>query len=576
MLRNILKIAFRNLLKDRFYSFLNIIGLSIGIAASLLILLYVADELSYDKFHEDADRIYRVSFFGKMGNERLNAVVSPAPLAEGLKNHIPEVEAVTRFNTGVILFNHNEEIFKEVNLLYADSTFFDVFSFALLAGNKKEVLKDPYSLVLTKQSAIRFFGEEAVRDGMVIGQLIKSGNDTYEVTGIIENVPHNSHFDFDILVSMSTNQNALSPIWLNMSFYTYVKLNEANKQEEVRSKLRQLVIQYVMPQVAQYMNLPVEDVTEGNVDDNFRFFLQPLTDIHLHSNLLAELNPNSDIKYIYIFSIISTFIILIACINFMNLSTARSTKRAKEVGIRKTLGSARNQLVWQFFLESLILIIIAMLIALGLTEAFREPFNIIAKKNLTFNIFSEPWILGMIVVLTLIITLLAGCYPAIHLTRFLPVEVLNGAMSTGSKKSIFRNGLVIFQFMISIGLVICTIIVYKQLNFIQHKNLGFDKENVIILNNGWDVGEYRDVLKQAYLKNERYHRIRKAESASGTSIAAGDSFIFTEGDRVKHERFGNGVIISIEGQSPNTTATVEFEREGRKKLLLRFAKLKQL
>jgi putative ABC transport system permease protein len=503
MLRNIFKIAIRNLLKDRFYSFLNIIGLSIGIAASFLILLYIVDELSYDEFHKDSDRIYRVSVMGKFGeNEVARMAVSCAPLADGLLKHIPEVETVTRIASGVIIFNHNEEIFKEVNMFYADSTFFDIFNFQLVEGDKKTALKDPYSLVLTEETALRYFGQEALSNGAVLGQLVKSGEDTYKVTGIIENIPYNSHFSFDLLVSMSTYEDALSQIWLNMRYYTYVKLNDGTVPDHLEGSLRHLVLQYVVPQIVQYMNYPGANFTEDNIDNNFKFFLQSLTDIHLKSNLSAEISANGNIQYIYIFSIISIFIILIACINFMNLSTARSAKRAKEVGIRKTLGSDRNRLIWQFYLESFLFIVIAMFLALGLTEAFRGPFNIIAEKNLTFNIFSQPWILGIIVGLIFVITILAGSYPAIYLTRFSTVQVLSGVLYSGSRKSIFRNGLVIFQFMISIGLLICTIIVYKQLYYIQHKDLGFDKENVIILNNGWDVGEFKDVLKQEFLKNE--------------------------------------------------------------------------
>lgn len=503
MLQNIFKIAFRNLLKDKFYSFLNIIGLSIGIAASFLILLYIADELSFDKFHEDADRIYRVSAKGKFGDrEIVTMAVSCAPLAEGMLRHIPEVETVTRITSEVIIFNHNEEIFKEVNVFYADSTFFDVFSFRLYEGDKKTALVDPYSLVLTEESAIRFFGQEALSNGTVIGQLIKSGDITYKVTGIIENIPHNSHFDFDMLVSMSTNEDALSPIWLNMRYYTYAKLQKGIESDRVEGGLRHLVLQYLMPQVVQYMNFPEKNYTEDNIDETFKFFLQPVIDIHLKSNIRSEIKSNGNIQYIYVFTIISIFIILIACINFMNLATARSAKRAKEVGIRKTLGSDRNRLIWQFYLESFVFIVIAMLLALGLTEAFRGPFNTIAEKNLSFNIFSQPWILGVIAGLLFGITILAGSYPAIYLTRFSTVQVLTGAIHSGSKKSIFRNGLVIFQFMISIGLVISTIIVYKQLYYIQNKDLGFEKENVIILNNGWDVGEYKDVLMQEFLNNE--------------------------------------------------------------------------
>ena len=274
MLKNIFKIAIRNLLKDRFYSFLNIIGLSIGIAASLLILLYIVDELSFDTFHKDADQIYRVAVRGKFGEEEVaRMAVSCAPLANGMLNHIPETENVTRVCTGVIIFNHNEEIYKEVNLLYADSTFFDVFSFQLLEGNKKEVLKDPYSLVLTEESAVRYFGQEAFAERSVVGRLIKAGNETYKITGIVKNIPHNSHMDFDMLVSMSTNSDALSPIWINMRYFTYAKLQKNTDPDQLEGNFRNMVMQYVIPQVVQYMNYPGQSFTEENVDENFKFFL---------------------------------------------------------------------------------------------------------------------------------------------------------------------------------------------------------------------------------------------------------------------------------------------------------------
>ncbi len=501
MFKNHLKIAIRHLLKDRIYSILNILGLAIGIAASFLILLYIVDELSYDDFHPDSKRIYRVAAEGKMGeNEVLSMAVTGAPLAEGLKNHIPEVEAVTRLHGTALIFNHDNELYKEVNVLYADSTFFDVLGYSLIEGNPAEVLKDPFSLVLTENSALKYFGSEALEEGRVIGQLLKSDVDTYMVTGIMENVPDNSHLDFDMLVSMSTFQDALSPIWINMSYYTYLKLIPGTNPKSLDNKFRDLVMQYVVPQVVAYMNYPGRNFTEDNIDENFRFFLQPIQDIHLHSNLISEFRANSDIQYIYIFSAVAMFILLIACINFMNLSTARSVQRAKEVGIRKTLGSVNSGLIQQFLMESFLHIVIAMLLALGLTEAFRGPFNVIAEKNLSFNIFSQPWLLVMIVTLAVLITLIAGSYPAFYLTRYSPGSVLSGKLHSGSQKSWFRNSLVILQFMISIGLVVCTVTVYKQLKYLQNRNLGFDKENVIILNNAWDVGENKDVLKHEILK----------------------------------------------------------------------------
>lgn len=502
MFKNHFKIAIRHFLKDRIYTMLNIFGLAIGISTSLILILYMADELSYDRFYPDADRIYRIAAEGRMGESRkLSMAVTGAPLAEGLINHFPEVESVTRLHGAVLIINHANEFFKEVNVFYADSTFFDVFDFRILEGDPANALKNPYSLVLTENSAIKYFGQQALKEGEVIGKLLKSGNDTYIITAIMENVPYNSHFGFDMLVSMSTYQDALNPIWINMSYYTYLKLKQGTDPENLNDKLRDLVMEYVVPQVVAYMNFPGQKLTEDNIDENFRFFLQPIRDIHLHSHLISEIQPNSDVQYIYIFGIVAMFIILIACINYMNLTTAISAKRAKEVGIRKTLGSGNQGLIRQFLLESLLYISLAMLLALGLTEVFRGPFNTIAGKNLTFNIFSQPWILLIIFALIILITIVAGGYPAFYLTRYSPGSVLSGNYNSGPNKAGFRNSLVILQFMISIGLVVCTVIIYKQLNYLQNKNLGFEKENVIILNNGWDVGEKKEVLKNKILEN---------------------------------------------------------------------------
>lgn len=497
MIRNYIKIAFRNLFKDRFYSFLNILGLSIGITTSMLIMLFISDEMSYDKFHDHANDIYRVITKGKLGDQQvMNVAVTGAPVAETIKSYIPEVKSVTRLQPETLVFTHKQESLKEENVLFADSTFFDVFSFKLLEGDMDKALTDPFSIVMTEETAVRYFGLKAVERGDIVGQLLKAGNDTYAVTGIMENVPHNSHFDFDILVSMSTQPDANNPIWINMNYYTYVKLADGTEPANLEDKLRDLVKQYVIPQVIAYLHFPDMEYTDDLLDQNFKYQLQPITDIHLHSNLHGELDANSDIQYVYIFSAIAVFILLIACINFMNLATARSAKRAKEVGIRKTLGSSKNPLIAQFMFESLLFIIISMLIALGLTEAFRIPFNTLSGKSLTFNIFQEPWILGMIFGIIVLVTLVAGSYPAFYLTRFKPVDVLKGTLHSGSRGSVFRSSLVVFQFIISIGLIVCTILVFKQMHYIRNKDVGFGKENVVILNNGYNLGERSEAVKQ--------------------------------------------------------------------------------
>jgi putative ABC transport system permease protein len=500
MIKNYIKIAFRNLFKDRFYSLLNILGLSIGITTSMLIMLFISDEMSYDKFHDHANDIYRIITRGKLGDQQvMNVAVTGAPVAETIKSYIPEIQSVTRLQPEELVITHNEESFKEDKVFLADSTFFDVFSFKFLEGDRHQALTDPFSIVMTEETAIRYFGQKAVERGDVVGQLLKTGNDTYAVTGIMENVPHNSHFEFDMLVSMSSQPDANNPIWINMNYYTYVKMATGTDPANLDDKLRDLVRQYVIPQVIAYLRFPEMEYTDEQLDQNFKYQLQPVTDIHLRSNLHGELSANSDIQYVYIFSAIAIFILLIACINFMNLATARSARRAKEVGIRKTLGSTKKPLITQFMFESLLFIIISMLLALGLTEAFRIPFNTISGKSLSFNIFQEPWILGLIFGIIILVTLVAGSYPAFYLTKFKPVDVLKGTLHSGSRGSAFRSSLVVFQFIISIGLIVCTILVFKQMHYIRTKDVGFGKENVVILSNSYKLGERSEAVKQQIL-----------------------------------------------------------------------------
>lgn len=502
MLKNIFKVALRNLFKDRFYSFLNILGLSIGIAASFLIVLYVVDELSYEQSFKDKERIYRVATAANFGDGQLtNIAASSAPMASGFKSQIPEVESITRFQPITLNITQGDKFYKEDKVMFADSTFFDVFSYEVLEGEPANILVEPNSLVITRSIAIKYFGEEALKSGNIIGEILKTDRGAFGITGILEDFKGNSHIDFDMLVSMSTNQDALNPIWISMNYFTYLKLIPNVEPEVLSDKFRDMIMQFVVPQVVQYMSFPETELTPEKVDQNFKFYLQPLTDIYLTSNLYAEFSANSNIQYVYIFSAIAIFIIVIACINFMNLATARSAKRAKEVGIRKTLGSTSNKITSQFMLESFIFVFIAMLISLGLTEAFRIPFNTLAGKDLSFNIFQNPWIMYMVIGFTLIIGLLAGSYPAFYLTRFNPVDVLKGSISSGKKNSTFRSVLVVIQFIISIGLIVSTLLVYKQMKYIQTRNLGFDKENVIVLKNASRLGEMAQPLKQM-LENE--------------------------------------------------------------------------
>ncbi len=503
MFKNYLKITFRNLVRDKFYSLLNIVGLSVGLAAALLIILYIADELSYDRFFKDTERIYRVATKGKFGDQNvLNLAVSSAPLARRMQENIPEVESTTRMIHNDLVINHGGEVFKEEKVFFADSTFFDVFSFKMLEGDREKALTEKNSMVMTRKIAVKYFGEKALREGKIVGKLINTGDITYMVTGIMEDVPVNSHFDFDILLSMSTNPDALNQIWISMNYFTYVKFKPGADLSTMPAKFRSMVLKYVVPQVVAYLHYPATEFTPETMDEQFKYYLQPLADIHLKSNLYAEMQPNGNMQYLYIFGAVALFIILIACINFMNLATARSARRAKEVGICKTLGSTNKHLALRFMSESMIFIVIAVILAMGLTEAFRLPFNNISGKHLSMNFFQHPWILLVVVILTLFTGFLSGSYPAFYMTKFKPVEVLKSSMNKGKKSETFRSVLVILQFVISIGLIVCTLLVFKQMRFIQTRNLGFDKENVIILQNGENLGAQAAPFKNELLKQK--------------------------------------------------------------------------
>jgi len=502
MLRNYIKIAFRNLIKNSFYSSINIFGLSIGITTCLLILLYVNHELSYDKFHKDFDRIYRVTAKAKMAGSETEMGVSSPPLADRLSHDVEEIESITRLLQTHQTIKYNDQVFREDNMLYADSTFFDVFSFNTLQGNPKTMLRDPNSIVLTNETARRYFGAEELRNGNVIGKQLLIREETYMITGVLENIPDNSHFSFDFLLSMASTNEGLSPVWLNMNFFTYLKLREGVNPLDLDDKFMDIVITHIVPQVIQFMKMPPESLKDKeSVRDFFHYNLQAIASIHLSSDIRGELGINSDKSYVYIFSAIALFIIVIACINFMNLATAQGSKRAIEVGVRKTLGSSRILLTRQFLIESILFSFIATLIALGLTEALKHPFSYLTGKVISINIFNEPVILLLIIGFALLVGLIAGSYPAFYLTKFKPVEVLKSSGSTRNNRSLFRNSLVVIQFAISVGLIICTILVTKQLNYVSHKNLGFDKENVIVIENARALGNNFEVFKNKVISN---------------------------------------------------------------------------
>jgi putative ABC transport system permease protein len=496
MIRNYIKIAFRNLWKNKSFAGINIFGLAIGISVCFIIMLFVQDELSYDRFNTNADRIVRVVFKANInGGKIFEANVMP-PVAQTMKNDYPEVEEATRIRQiSKPKVTYADKIFKEGSMAFIDANFFKVFTLPFVKGDVKTALQQTNTVVITQETADRYFGQENP-----IGKVITINNkDLFRVTGVIAAIPANSHFHFDLFGSMQTLQEAKEPTWMTSNFFTYLLLKQGYDYKKLEAKLPGMVEKYMGPQIAQSMGISLSQFrTKGN---DLGFALQPLTDIHLHSNSNSELSPGGNIKYVYIFGAIGIFILLIACINFINLSTASASKRAKEVGVRKVLGSGQVELVKQFLLESVVLTFIALFIAYFLVWLSLPIFNTLSNKSLQFTYQLKP--LVSFLALGLIVGLLAGIYPAFFLSSFQPITVIKGKPGKSNKSFGLRSGLVIFQFFISVSLIISTIVVYQQMRFIQNKKLGYDKEQLLVLSNSWALGKNEKLFKEQLLKDPR-------------------------------------------------------------------------
>ncbi|HCW08349.1 MAG TPA: hypothetical protein DGG95_13395 [Cytophagales bacterium] len=481
MLKNYLTTALRILARQKVYSAINIFGLTLGIASCLMLVLYISDELSYDRFHPDGDRMYRINFQARVNGQDVASTETGIPMAEAMKNEVPQVESVvrvTKWNTIPVRFN--EKTFTEKHFYVADSNFFQFFNFKLIAGNAKEALKGSGKIVITESTARKYFDYKGRGDASPIGKILaigSKGETTAEVTAIAEDVPSNSHLQFDFVLSIQSWEQLHNPIWLNSSVVTYFKTYPKADIQEVNKKYDYFIEKYCAKEIERFLSLSLKQFKEQGGNVGFSSF--PLLDIHLRSQFNDELEPNGNIQYLYLFGAIALFIIVLACINFMNLSTARSASRAKEVGVRKTIGALRSRLMGQFLLESYVYTILAVILSLVLISASLNYFNVLTGKRIEFIQLMQPqFVLGMIAFI-LLIGLLAGSYPAFYLTSFKAVEVLKGKVRAGMRSSGIRNGLVVFQFVISISLIISTLMIYRQLNFIQNKNLGFDKENVM-------------------------------------------------------------------------------------------------
>lgn len=492
MFKNYFNIALRSLARYKFYSSLNILGLSIGLASFILIALFVVDELSYDKHVPGWDRIHRINFEAVLNGTNHNAATVGAPTAAALQNDYPEVEEAVRLNghsTWFIRKKESLETFKEEYVLMADSNYFEFFGVELIQGDVKTALVRPNTIALSKTVAKKVFGNDNP-----IGETVVLDNQTdYEVTAVYPDLPTSSHMRHDMLLSMSTFGFARNGHWLSTNFNTYVKLKEGSTAQSLEAKFPDMIEQYCAPLIQQFLNMNMDEFrASGN---GLNFTLIAMSDIHLHSNREGEIGANGDIKYVYIFSAVGLFILLLACINFMNLSTARSSKRAKEVGIRKVMGAYRKQLVGQFLSEAILLSLISFIIAYGLTLIALPYFNQLSGKELALSqAFSTPFLLTMLLVMVSV-GFLAGSYPAFFLSAFRPVQVLKGKVAKGMKSGAIRSTLVVFQFSISIIMIIGTAIVFDQLSYIQNKKVGYDKDQVITVEDTWLLRDQAKTFK---------------------------------------------------------------------------------
>lgn len=499
MIKNYLRSAWRNIARHKFISFINISGLTIGITCCLLILLYIINELSYDKFNTNADRTYRVTriFYSKDGSENLHLSSIAPPFGPLLKVAFPDIEKVTRvLPNGTTVFRYKDKLFNEQNGFFADENFFNVFSVNITEGDKKTALNDPYTVIITPEIARKYFGNEDPINKTVI---LDNTKHEFKVTGVFEPFPSNSHMHPNMLMSFNTlkdsiiyGEKQLETNYGNNSFYTYLLLPKNYNSKMISGQLNNFLDKYVhMPGMPP--NVKTSQAT--------KLTMQKLTDIHLKSHLDDEIEPEGSITRVYIFSIIAVFILLIACINYMNLSTARSALRAKEIGVRKVIGAQRKEIIRQFLGESVLVTWLALILAMVLTWLLLPYINSLAHLNLAFSSLFRWDILIGILCLPFFIGLLSGIYPAIFMSSFKPVQVLKGVLKVGSGGISFRKVLVVVQFSISIILIVATTVVFQQLSYIENKSLGFNKDHILVTTYSGTLTKQFESFKQELLKN---------------------------------------------------------------------------
>jgi len=493
MLSNLIKHSLRSFKRQRSYIIINILGLSIGIACSLLIAIFVINEAGYDKYNVKKERIFRLILNGKIGGQEVTVASTAAIIGPTVIEEFPEVEDFLRMNGwGPTVVEYNNQTFTEEHYLEADSSFFNFFSIPVVKGDRENLLNSPRKIVLSESTAKKIFGDENPID-----KTLKIGSDSvrYTVSGVMADVPDNSHFEANIIASFMTSPLSKDPGWTNNSFSTYFLLKPNSDYENVDAKFPGLIEKYVGPELQQYMGISISDfMAQGN---KYRFYLQNLTDIHLDTSVEQEFKASSDPKYLIIFGSIAILIVVIASINFMNLSTAQASRRAKEVGIKKIGGSSRGMLITQFLSESFILSLISLILALIIIKLSLPYFNNLLDSNLDLSLFARWFTIPVLILFSLFVGLLAGSYPALFLSSFNPYEVLKGSVKNSMKNGKLRRVLVVFQFTVSILLIVGTMIMYRQIKYMLNKDVGFDKEQLIVINRAGALGSKVKSFKEA-------------------------------------------------------------------------------
>jgi putative ABC transport system permease protein len=530
MILNLFKHSLRALRKQKAYVAINVFGLAIGLTVSLIISLYIINELSYDRYHKDGDRIYTVILDAYVSGQEIIGAYTAVPVGPTMAREFPEVESYCRLNPwGETVVKYEDKIFTESRYVESDSTFFDFFSIRLLEGDPTTVLAEPYSVVLSKSSAEKIFESEDP-----LGKRLQIGTTPvmHKVTGIMEDFPSNTHFQANILGSFSSNPRYNENFWLSNSYHTYIKLHPKADPDDVNTRFTELLYRYAAPEVKHFLNVDIEDFfLAGN---RYNMFLEPLHNLKTNPRIEFEMVQAVDPKYFLIFGSIGLLILIIASINFMNLSTAQATKRAREVGIKKVSGSSRELLISQFLLETVILSVVAMIVAVGFTEIALPRVNNLFDINLSLWTSNSIFIFPALALGVILIGVLSGVYPAFFMSAFNPNEVLKGKATNGRGSIFLRKGLTVLQLSISIILIVGTLIMHRQINYMLDKDLGFDSDQILVLRRAEALGQQGESFKQELLQIPGILAVSRSTAVPGRSnnnngyslnIRPGESFL---------------------------------------------------